>query len=117
MDSNLKREILVMHADVLNTGTDVTEVLASRYPEIATLLYLAQSLHKSLQMVPVSAEFVTDLQRELVRAHLSSPSRQPLLEEQAANNWVIGAAVGSAVTGLAVLAARRFNARTQSVAA
>lgn len=117
MNDKLAREILSMHAEVLATGTDVTDTLARRYPTIAPLLGLAQTLHSKMEMEEVSAEFVERLHQELIGSTV--PTAAPSLTQRQNTGWMLGAAVGSAVTGLAVVWARRANAtaRAQNVTA
>ena len=66
MNYNIAREILMSHADSLRQGYDVTDEMALQYPELKPLFSMAQSLKGVLQVVPVSAEFATQLQDELM---------------------------------------------------
>lgn len=108
MNDKVIEELLMMHVDVLNMGTDVTDVLTDHYPELSPFLNVARSLFDLFEMVPVSAEFKTNLHRDLLRTPVTigpiepTPNRAP---------WVIGAAIGSAATGLAVLVAHRLRSQ------
>lgn len=119
MNDKLAREILSMHADVLSTGIDVTETLARRYPDIAPLLTLAQTLQAKMEMKEVSAEFVQHLYQELMGATVPTTAAATATQRQTPG-WMMGAAaVGSAVTGIAavVLARRASSARSEAMGA
>lgn len=105
MNSKVAEEILMMHADALCAGTDVTDVLMNHYPELAPLLRIAQSAAYSYEMVPLSADFATRLHFSLLQKGTALP--EPMPSNQL--GWMIGAiiGIGSAVTGVAFLVARR----------
>ena len=108
MNSKVAEEILMMHADALCAGTDVTEVLMNHYPELAPLLRIAQSAAYSYEMVPLSADFATRLHFSLLKKGSALPELAPSNEVA----WMIGAIIGlgSAVTGVAIWVARRQHA-------
>ena len=110
MNSKVAEEILMMHADALCAGTDVTEVLMNHYPELAPLLRIAQSAAYSYEMVPLSADFATRLHFSLLQKGSALP--EPTPSNQLA--WVLGAIVGigSAVTGIPILVTRRSPANS-----
>ena len=116
MNDNLAREILMSHADTLAAGHDVTETLATRYPELAPLLRMARDIDSVLAVVPVSAEFKFALKTSLLQRHAATPAlnlgnRAGQTDER--NGWRLGAvALGSAATGLAVYSLRRFRSST-----
>lgn len=113
MNDNLAREILMSHADTLATGHDVTEKLATRYPELAPLLRMARDIDSVLAVVPVSAEFKYSLKTSLLQRHAATPTFNSIPatgQAEERSGWAIGGAValGSAMTGLAVYSLRRF---------
>lgn len=108
MNNKLAQEILSKHADNLVCGQDVTDKLATQYPELASLLEIARGISHEYVMVPVAAEFAADLGEDLLNTPLtlSEEDGQPTKI-----GWIIGAAavgVGSAVTGI-ILATRRYR--------
>ncbi len=112
INDNLARDILMSHADTLAAGHDVTATLAARYPDLAPLLWLARDVEGALEQVAVSAEFVRSLRASLLLTPTNSVAEQPDPVSAERPNWQVGGAValGSAITGLAVYAVRRFIA-------
>ena len=110
MNDNLAREILMSHADTLAAGHDVTETLAARYPELAPLLRLAREIDGVLEAVAISAEFYETLKATLLQTPLVLNGDDVGVESAERPSWQVGGAValGSAATGLAVYAIRRF---------
>ena len=109
MNDNLAREILMSHADTLAAGHDVTETLATRYPDLAPLLRMARDIDSVLAVVPVSAEFKYALKSSLLQRHAATPTLALGNSAEERSGWRIGAvALGSAATGLAVYSLRRF---------
>lgn len=104
MNDKLATELLAMHADVLVKGDDTTALLAQRYPELADLLHIAQQLGRAFAMLPVPEPFRLRLYHELARTPVAGPAPT---RQVASFGWVAGAALGSAVTGLAVWLAHR----------
>ncbi|MGB1251687.1 MAG: hypothetical protein ACPG8W_13800 [Candidatus Promineifilaceae bacterium] len=108
MNYTIAREILMSHADSLRQGYDVTDKMAVQYPELDSLLRLAQQLKGVLKVVPVSAEFATSLQQELM-AEPFKVIDAPTEEESQQTGLIIGvAALASAATGVAVWAISRL---------
>ncbi len=117
INDNLAREILMSHADTLAAGFDVTDTLAERYPELAPLLWLARDVDSSLEKMAVSAEFVRSLRASLLQSPQMVPTEQGAPESAERPSWQVGGAValGSAATGLAVYAMRRFISGPKAV--
>ena len=108
MNYNIAREILMSHADSLRQGYDVTDEMAAQYPELEPLLRMAQRLKGVLKVVPVSAEFATQLQEELM-AQPFTVIDVPTEEQTQQTGLIIGvAAIASAATGVAVWAISRL---------
>lgn len=108
MNEFVATEILNTHGEMLAQGqTDATEVMCQQYPELATYFRMAEGLSLVLTMVPISAEFVANLQNTLLH---TPPSEPGLWVNDSRRGWVIGGvAVGSAVTGLAAYALHRLR--------
>lgn len=108
MNYKIAREILMSHADSLRQGYDVTDEMAARYPDLEPLLRMAQQVKGVLKVVPVSAEFATDLQQELMAAPYKV-IEAPAEEQSQQTGLIIGvAAIASAATGVAVWAISRL---------
>ncbi len=108
MNTKLAQEILNKHADNLVCGQDVTEKLATQYPELASLLQIARTISHEYVMVPVSADFTHDLGHDLLRTPIALSEEDGIPTKI---GWIIGAAavgVGSAITGI-ILATRRHQ--------
>jgi hypothetical protein len=108
MNDFVALEILNTHGEMLARGqADATQVMCQQYPELATYFQIAQGLSEVLKMVPVSAEFVSNLQATLLHYPPSDPD---LWIGETRRGWVLGGvAFGSAVTGLAAYAFHRLR--------
>ena len=121
MNDTKAQDILITHINMLNHGSDTTDELAEKYPQLAELLFLAKGLHGTYEELPVSAEFVSALQTQLEESHtVTTPEiveETELVPDTVDRRRMIGATVGTVATGVAaVLISRYLNNRTQQQA-
>ena len=119
MNDTKAQDILMTHINMLNHGSDTTDELAEKYPQLAELLFLAKGLHGTYEELPVSAEFVSALQSQLEESHTTAETvaETELVTETTDRRKMIGATVGTVATGVAaVLISRYLNNRTQQQA-
>ncbi len=107
MNEFVALEILNTHGEMLAQGqVDATQIMCQQYPDLTTYFQIAEGLSEVLKMVPVSAEFIANLQTTLLDYHSDDSG---LWVNDTRRGWVIGGvAVGSAVTGIAAYALHRF---------
>ena len=119
MNDKKAQDILMTHINMLNHGSDTTDELATKYPELADLLYLAKGLHGTYEELPISAEFVSALQSQLEESHtIAEPvDENELVTDSTDRRRMIGATVGTVATGVAaVLISRYLNNRQEAPA-
>lgn len=102
MEDKILTEILAAHADCLNEGICRKEDYLAMFPDyraqLAPLLEVAEAVKGALLPVRLDNAFRENLKAELLRAAPQYLESQAHQTEGPSRRWLIGAAVGSALS-------------------
>lgn len=102
MEDRILTEILAAHADCLNEGKSRKEDYLTMFPDhraqLAPLLDMAEAVKDALPPVRLDGAFRESLKADLLKAANQCMESQAGQPEGPSRRWLIGAAVGSALS-------------------